>query len=300
MTIPVALFAYARPETLQRTLSSLRANQVPIIHAFSDGPRSSEQAAEVEIVRAMLRSIDWADVRITERTENLGLGRSIIAGVTELLRTYDSLIVFEDDLVCVPGTYHYLCAALEAYASRERVMSITGWTHPRITPARVQNLPYFDGRAECWVWGTWSRAWRGMDRDARTLMRECQERGIDVRKYGDDLPAMAEIELDRNIWAVRFLYWHILQRGLCLRPPWSMVDHIGFGDIATNATEEIWLKQPDLRPCPTVPDKWPEPYEDQECAALHRAVSGYMTPPQAIKRNFFRKLSDVLSRSKRL
>ena len=33
-----------------------------------------------------------------------------------------------------------------------RSTGITGWTHPPVAPADVGNQPYFDGRAECWVW----------------------------------------------------------------------------------------------------------------------------------------------------
>jgi hypothetical protein len=297
--VPVALFAYARPDTLRETLKCLRDNRVPMIYAFSDGARTDEQQANVETVRRMLKSIDWADVSIVERPNNFGLGRSIITGVTELLRNHESLIVFEDDLICVPGTYTYMCAALDAYVSDNRVMSVTGWTHPQVTPTGVKDLPYFDGRAECWVWGTWSRAWQGMENDAKTLMAECESRGIDVHRYGADLPAMAEMELDRNIWAVRFLYLHILRGGLCLRPPWSMVEHIGFGDAATNATEEIWLKQAELRAAPRIPDRWPTPEESAECAALHRAVSGYIAPDRKRIPGFLRTISARFGRTNR-
>ncbi len=299
MPIPVALFAYARPDTLQRALQCLRDNSVPVIYAFSDGAATAGHQENVEIVRKLLRSVDWADVTVIERSQNLGLGRSIVSGVTELLRQHESLIVFEDDLICVPGTYQYLSAALAAYASHENVMSVTGWTHPQITPPGVKDLPYFDGRGECWVWGTWARAWQGMERDALTLMSECESLGIDVHKYGADLPAMAEMELERNIWAVRFLYLHILRGGLCLRPPWSMVDHIGFGDAATNATEEIWLKQPDLKDAPPIPETWPTPEESAECAPLHRAVSGYIEPSRRKIPLFLRTLSAKLRKSSR-
>ena len=33
--------------------------------------------------RALPRGIDWGEVQMTERTENLGLGRNVLAGVTD-------------------------------------------------------------------------------------------------------------------------------------------------------------------------------------------------------------------------
>lgn len=144
-------------------------------------------------VRDMLRAIDWCEVVLCERETNLGLGRSILTGAIEVLEKHESAIVFEDDLVCVPGTYDYLCAALEYYKDNSQVMSVTGWTHPLITPSDITDQPYFDGRSECLVWGTWTRAWQGMQEDAKTLVQKCKAEGIDVFRYGADLVAMAEV-----------------------------------------------------------------------------------------------------------
>jgi hypothetical protein len=273
--VPVVLFAYARPEHLRQVLSCLRENQVPLIYAFSDGPRTPEKAPQVAQVREILHAIDWCEISLVEREENWGLGRSILAGVTQVLQNHESCIVVEDDLICVPGTYQYLTAALDHYRTDSRVMSVGGWTHPLLTPSDVTEHPYFDGRAECWIWGTWRRAWMGMQDDAKTLMARCRSAGMDVYRYGTDLPDMAETELVRNIWAVRWLYWHLLNRGLCLRPPWSMVEHIGFDPNATNTQEASWLQQPDaLKACPPLPIQWPAPLENPQCAKLHRTMCG--------------------------
>lgn len=295
--IPIILFAYARPDHLRHTLDCLRENQVPLIYAFSDGPRTPDKAPVVIQVRNMLRAIDWCEVILCERESNLGLGRSILTGVTEVLCKHNAAIIFEDDLICVPGTYKYICAALEQYRDDDRVMSITGWTHPLVIPNDVNDLPYFDGRAESWVWGTWARAWQGMEIDAKTLMEQCQQQGIDIYSYGADLVDMAKVELRKNIWAVRFLYWHILNRRLCLRPPWSMVEHIGFDEKATNARNESWLKNPPLKPCPPIPKQWPEPVESAECAQLYQKMCGTRPTIVGLLHRFARRLVSKVLRA---
>jgi hypothetical protein len=266
---PVALFAYRRTDTLARTLAGLRANGVRRLVAFSDAARTPDQAPEVEAVRRLLQEVDWAEVRLVERPRNLGLGVSVRTGVAEVLAEHESVVVFEDDLVCVPGTYDFLCAALERYRDAPDVLSVTGWTHPRVTPPGVQD-PYFDGRTECWVWGTWRRAWQGMEKDALTLMAEAEARGIERDRYGADLEAMARVEHERNIWAVRWTYLHIARGGLCLRPPRSLVDHVGQDASATNAAATTDWLNPSLGPPPAPPVRWPEPVEHPGCAALWR------------------------------
>lgn len=268
MNIPVALFAYARPEHLHRTLSSLRENEVTLIYAFSDGPKNPEKEPLVSEVREILRRVDWADVILQEREKNLGLGKSILTGVTEVLHQQEMCLVFEDDLLCVPGTYKYLSAALQHYENDAKVLSVTAWNHRLVTPIGLGIKPYFDGRAECLVWGTWARAWRGMDLDAETLMIAAEKKGISREKYGTDLPEMAAVELQKNIWAVRWLYHHILQEGLCLRPPWNLVQHIGYDQHATNAMAPgLWVEEP-IKPCPPIPPVWPIARENEACPRL--------------------------------
>ena len=282
--IPIILFAYNRPDHLRQTLDCLRENQVPLIYAFSDGPRTPDQAPAVGQVRDRLRAIDWCEVVLCERETNLGLGRSILTGVTEVVDKHEAAIIFEDDLICVPGAYEYLCAALDQYQDDHRVMSVTGWTHPLLTPGDVTDLSYFDGRAECWVWGTWARAWHGMEIDAKTLMKQCKDQGINIYAYGADLVDMANTELRQNIWAVRLLYLHILKKGLCLRPPWSMVEHIGFDALATNSSDGSKWGNPPLKPCPPIPAQWPEPVEHPACGRLHQKACARPSVPGRLYR----------------
>jgi hypothetical protein len=113
-----------------------------------------------------------------------------------------------------------------------------------------------------------------MERDAMSLMRECEAKGTDIYRYGADLPRMAEHELEWNIWGVRWLYLHILNGGLCLRPPHSMVEHIGFDASATNAADGGAWRNPPLQPCPPLPRVWPAPVENPECPGLWRKACG--------------------------
>jgi putative methyltransferase (TIGR04325 family) len=272
-TIPVVLFAYARPAHLKRVLACLRAERVPLVYAFADGAKGAADAAAVAEVRRLLRAFDGGDVRLTERPENLGLGRNVLAGVGEVARAHDTFIVWEDDLVCVPGTYAWMTAALRRYAGEPQVMSVSAWTHPLVTPADAGAAPYFDGRAECWVWGSYARAWGGMEKSALAKLAAAQSRGLAPEAYGADLPRMARAERRRNIWAVRWLYHHFEHGGLCLRPPWSMVEHIGFDEQASNsALAERWANPP-LQPAPAVPAAWPAVAEHADCRRLWQSAN---------------------------
>jgi putative methyltransferase (TIGR04325 family) len=290
--IPVVLFAYARPSHLVRVLACLRENRVPLIYAYADGAKGLADAPAVGEVRALLQTIDWCEGRLVERTENLGLGRNVLAGITEVAAIHEMFIVWEDDLICVPGTYNWLCAALRHYAVDERVMSVSAWNHPRVTPAGVGEEPYFDARADCWVWGGYARAWRGMDQPAAAKMAEVGTKGIAADAYGADLPRMARDEARKNIWAVRWLYHHLQHGGLCLRPPWSMVEHIGFDAGATHAGDALGWANPPLRPAPPLPAVWPDRREHPECRRLWQVATG--ASPRALVGRLKRVVRKIL------
>lgn len=272
--IPVVLFAYTRPDLLRRTLDALKANPIPLLYIYCDAPAEQSKVESTREVRAMAHGIDWVRTRVIERQRNMGLGASILSGVSEALSEHDAVIVWEDDVICAPGTYQYLAAALRHYAGEPNVMSVAAWTHPRLTPFGLDSQPYFSGRFACLGWGAWRRAWQGMDIPAMRLLRKCRLRFRDIYRYGSDIPETAFMEQARNIWAVRFALLHILRQGLCLQPPHSMTEHIGYDSRATNAISAGVLEPGRLCPAPPIPAIWPPAVEHPESAALWREVRG--------------------------
>ena len=266
--IPVVLFVYKRTDTLRVTLDSLRKNNVGLLIVYSDAAKTEADVPAVESVRKMVSEIDWCNRECHFAESNKGLGQSIKEGLAEVFSRFEAAIICEDDLEFVEGTIDYMSRALEHYADDSMVMSVTGYTNARITPSDVTVEPYFDGRFECWLWGTWRRVWQGMDRTALDMMNEVKARGEDPYYWGGDLPYMAKTELANNIWAVRMCYLHILYHGLCLRPPWSMVNHIGWGNGSTNCCAKNWEYNGVLRNAPMLPNTWPVPAVNSMCHLL--------------------------------
>lgn len=267
--IPIILFAYARPEHLARALSCLRENKVPLIYAFADGAKGGTDAGAVAQTRVLLRKIDWCEVRLTERPANLGLGRNVLSGVTEVAAQHEAFIVWEDDLICVPGTYEWLCAALRHYATDGKVMSVSAWTHPELVPSTATEGAYLDQRAEGWVWGTYARVWIGMDEPARSkasasLLRPSQ--------MGADLPLTIVDEFRRAVWSARWLCHHLQHDGFCVRPVRSFVEHIGAGVLASNVRGEALWANPPLDYTAVLPGTWPALPVEEECLSLWRSA----------------------------
>jgi hypothetical protein len=231
--VPIALFAYRRPEHLKKTLEGLKTNQVPLIYAFSDGARSADEEPLVASVRRILRAVDWCEIRLIERETNLGLGSSIRTGVGEILEKYDRLIVVEDDIVLRHGAYEYTIAALEHYQDEPQVMSISMWSHPSLVIDRSKN-GFFSRRFVCWGWATYAYQWQKFNASPIELYNECERRGINVLKWGKDLKWQAEKAEKRNLWYVGFALTHFLHNGLSYFPTETLTVNIGFDGSGEN------------------------------------------------------------------
>ena len=289
--IPVVLFAYARPDALARVLAGLRADRVPLIYAYADGERGLADAEAVAKVRRTLREVTWTEIRLTERPANLGLGRSILAGVSEVAAQHEAFVVWEDDLVPAPGAYAWLCAALRRYSNDPRVFSVTAWTHDEIAPADAERgQPWLDGRAESWVWGGYARSWRGMETPAREKVRACRTAGIDPFRYGLDLALMTRHEARNNLWAVRWILHHVEHGAGCVRPATSLIEHIGEDDRATNVRAGVGWTNARVGPA-SLPAAWPALALDPGSARRWRkAVWRRLRPRQRMAAMLYRWL----------
>jgi Glycosyl transferase family 2 len=291
---PVVLFAYARPEHLRRTVASLLRNpEVAATHVtvYCDAAKKPEHQAAVDAVRAFVDSISgFASVTRIHRPENMGLARSIVEGVTETLRAHDRVIVLEDDLELSPHFLGYMNDGLACYRDDEQVASIHGYCYATDRP-----LPetYFLKGADCWGWGTWSRAWAHFEPDGRRLLAgvraKCLEHEID---YDGNYPHMKilrhQISGKNDSWAIR---WHVscyLQNMLTLYPNRSLVDNIGHDDSGTNCRSGDTFAGMLTARAVTV--------ERIEVAPSDEARAAVVDFFRARKRNVFQKVLDQLGR----
>ena len=131
MTAPVVLFVYNRLDHTMNVIESLKNNilaEDTDLYVFSDAAKTEKVQNSVEAVREYIRKTDWRknfrNVTVVEAEENKGLAKSIIGGVTGVLKKYGKVIVVEDDLVLSPHFLQYMNGALEYYQNVPEVCSV--------------------------------------------------------------------------------------------------------------------------------------------------------------------------------
>ena len=260
MYSPILLFVYNRPAHVRRTVEALQANLLAAesdLFIYSDAAKDDTSRAAVEEVRAYVRQIrGFRSVTITERTENRGLARNIIDGVTTQVNRFGRVIVLEDDLVTAPYFLTFMNDALETYKDEPRVGHIQACDF-----TQDPSLPdtFFIRWTGSWGWGTWARAWQHFNPDGQALLDELLARRLDHTfdfdgKYGYTRMLRRQIEGKNNSWAIRWNASLFLQGILSLNVGKSLVQNEGFDGSGTNCgggglyASHLYMKRLEVHP----------------------------------------------------
>lgn len=240
MLAPIVIFVYNRLLHTQRTIDSLKLNELANeseLIIFSDG-RKNELDVRVNDVRDYLKSISgFKMIKVVERVWNYGLAQSIIEGVSEVLAQYDKIIVLEDDMVTSPYFLTYMNRSLDMYEQEKNVASIHGYIYPI-----KRELPptFFIKGADCWGWATWSRAWAVFNPNGKELYEQILSRNLQ-REFNfnnsfDYLKMLEnQIQGKNDSWAIRWYASTFLQNMYTLYPGKSLVYNIGNDKSGTHS-----------------------------------------------------------------
>lgn len=234
MRPPIALFVYNRLEHTKKTVEALKSNLLANesdLFVFSDGSKDEINRLKVDNLRKYLKNISgFKNINIIERKENLGLAKSIISGVTEIVNKYGKIIVLEDDLVTSPHFLTYMNDGLKMYENENRVISIHGYVYPL---KGILPETFFLKFTSSWGWGTWKRGWNLFEADGKKLLGELENRKSISEFNFNNSYYFSETLLRQSLgqkdsWAIRWYASAFLNNKLSLYPKISLIKNIGF------------------------------------------------------------------------
>lgn len=238
MPAPIALFAFNRPDLLQKTLESLAANALAAessLTIFCDGPRNEEEKALTDEVRKIAATVTgFFSLEVIDSDHNRGCANSVINGLAYMFAKYEKLVVMEDDLLCSPHMLSFLNNGLERYERESAVFNIAAWSPPRSilsVPAAYPYDAYFIPRFNCWGWASWRSRYEMVDWEVTDyeefLNTPCLHEAFNLG--GEDLTRMLELQMEGKIdsWAIRMDYARYKHGCLGLNPIFTHTAHIG-------------------------------------------------------------------------
>lgn len=245
---PVVVFAYKRPDTLQRMLRSLASNAESAgthLVIFCDGPKQGAGPRElkgIEAVRQVATSVQgFKLVEVVAAEKNKGLARSVIDGVTHATERFGRAIIVEDDAVLSPYFLQFMNEALDQFSEEEMVFSVGSWNY-FVDPAAVKGN-FFFRYPDSLAWATWKRSWDLFEKDGAKLLAGLKQRKLIDRLDGDGqvsyFSRMLEAQVKGRIdsWAIRWTANCILQGKLNYFPRTTLALNEGFGEDATHERE---------------------------------------------------------------
>ena len=239
---PLILFVYKRLDILKLTIENLQQNALSKdseLFIYSDAAKNKVDELQINLVREYLTTITgFKSIVIIEAQHNMGLAKSIIAGVSDVLKTYDRAIVLEDDILSTPNFLQYMNDALTFYENEKRVFSICAYSNNlNIRPDYPYDV-YFTKRGSSWGWATWKDRWLPIDWDVNDYgeFSKSFSKKMKFNAMGSDLSAMLKKRMEGRIdsWAIRWCYHQFKYNLFSVFPVKSKVHNIGFDANATN------------------------------------------------------------------
>lgn len=251
MTAPVVLFVYNRLDHTMNVIESLKNNILADdteLYVFSDAAKTEKAQNSVEAVREYIRKTDWRknfrSVTVVEAEKNKGLAKSIIGGVTGVLKKYGKVIVVEDDLVLSPHFLQYMNGALDYYQDAPEVWSISGYSFPMKSLKKYEHDVFYSYRGTSWGWATWLDRWEMTDWDVKDFPKLMGDKEWQKRfnRGGNDLTQMLKAQMEGRInsWAIRWVFTQSNLETYTVYPKYSYILNDGCDGSGTHVgnTEE--------------------------------------------------------------
>lgn len=239
---PIIVFAFNRLKPLKATIASILMNTEAAesdLFVFVDGPREHKKGEKEKIIEVQdyVKTITgFKSICYFFSEKNKGLGPSIIAGVTDIIKQYGRVVVFEDDLILSSNCLAFMNQGLNKYEKEEKVFSVCGYNNKVNVPNDYLSDSYFCVRSSSWGWATWLDRWNSVDWELNDWQRYEDQKTEFNRWGGSDCFGMLKgwKEGRNKSWAIRFCFAQFLQNKLSLFPIVSKINNNGFDGDGTN------------------------------------------------------------------
>jgi hypothetical protein len=240
--VPVALFAFNRPDFTRQVMEQVRVYAPDIVFLIQDGPRPGVVSDLVDAaqVRQILESVDWeCQIHRIYAESNMGLLNRFGSALRDVFATVDRCVILEDDVLPDQSFFAFAAAALEDFRDDSRIGMVSGYCETKNRKKLLSR--HFSRKPKVWGWATWSDRLIGYDPNQNEFAGQSpvssfwklRRRGFSVQE-SIAWPIRLNRALRIGTWDYQWAY-HVLSKfGYSLASSTNLISNLGFGNSSTN------------------------------------------------------------------
>lgn len=249
--VPIGIIFFNRPDKLKDLFKIIKKIEPKELFLIQDGPRIDRKTQDIEKInecRLVFDDIDWeCEVHRNYSEINLGCGLRPASGIDWIFDKVEQCIILEDD--CIPNvSFFYFCEELlNKYKNDEQVMLISGMNLLNSFPCKESY--FFSQACTIGAWATWKRAWKHYDfnmeafdskKTKKILKKKFINKNMMISKFSSWDITRRKLKKNEKIdwWDYQFHMQLFLRDGLGIVPKYNLVKNIGYGDDASNVSDE--------------------------------------------------------------
>jgi len=247
---PIFVVAYRRPTHLRKSIEALAGNdeaRESILFVGSDGPKAGDELLVAEVRSVVEEYQDkgrFLQVVLLKSETNTNVWFSINCRIA-VLKYYDMVITFEDDVVVDQYFLRYMNEALQKYKHRDDIFAVSGYIPSLVKPLPVKNDVFLSSKFTNYGFGIWVRSdfEKAIARGKNAYLLLLKDTKL-FRKLLARFPKVATFSLRQMMHAPKtaiirgdaLLALHMtINDQYCLFPKFTMTRNIGFDGSGTHS-----------------------------------------------------------------
>lgn len=153
--IAVAMIFFNRPDTLKTVFESVREAQPSKLYLIQDGARANrpKDVENVAKCREVVSNIDWECEVVHDYSDiNLGCGKRIFTGLSNVFMHEEYAAIVEDDIVIGESFLPFCKEMCERYKDDQRIHMISGMNHLGVYEECPYDYFFSQGGGAIWGW----------------------------------------------------------------------------------------------------------------------------------------------------
>lgn len=248
---PIIIFVYNRVDHVRAVIEALlqcHESENSILYIYSDAAKSDYDKEGVNLVREYVSRISgFKEIRIIKQKKNLGIERSEITGIKDVIDRHGKAIILEDDIVVGPYFLRFINDALEKYREKKEVISITGYSFLRDDEARSLPEYSFVQLTSAWGWATWEDRWQLFCNDIgkKEVLSLCNKQIRTAFNHGGNYADMMYHQYLKKAftWDLCWYWTSFSNNKYTLAPTLTMVNNIGMDGSGVHYNDKTQINR---------------------------------------------------------